>query len=114
LKERDIRIYLRLYHRVHGLFNEKNFKRIAVCPFFLNPFCLSNEDIFSFFGKPVIDLTVYQISLFGKGRYYKQLVSDPEVKSPPEEYYTDDLDKVIKFYDQQYSILVGKRTQKKV
>jgi len=109
LSNQSMDIYIDIYHQTHSAFYEKNFKRIAVCPFFLNGYSLSEENPFIFFGKPIVSLTLYQISLFSKGRYYQNILSEPEAKHPPEEYY-EDLDSVVKFYDQQYSIILGKRT----
>jgi len=46
--------------------------------------------------------------LFSRGGYYKDILEQSSQR-PPEEYY-DDLDSVIQFYDRQYSIILGKRT----
>lgn len=98
-----------IYQESTQIFSDKNMKRIAVCPFFLNAYLVCNDNPFFFFGKPIVDLTIYQLALFSRGAFYKNVVEESPQR-PPEEYY-DDLDKVIKFYDQQWSIILGKRNQ---
>ena len=51
----------------------------------------------TFFGKPVIGLTYYQVELFGYAKHFKHLISELKSK-PPEEYY-DDPDKLIDFVE---------------
>lgn len=109
LTAKQMGVYIDIYHTAHDVFYERNFKKIAVCPFFLNGYNLCADNPQIFFGRPVVYLTLYQQSLFSRGRYYKNILNDPESKTPPEEYYTD-LDQVIKFYDRQYSIMLGKRS----
>ncbi len=109
LSLKEVGVYIDIYHTTHGVFFDKNFKRIAVCAFFLNGYNMCADNPMIFYGRPVTHLTLYQISLFSKGRYFKNILTDPEAKHPPEEYYQD-LDKVVKFYDSQYSIILGKRT----
>ena len=57
------------YNEVIDVFNELNVKRIAVNGFFLNAFLMSNNDPVKFYGKSVLELTMYQINLFGKGKF---------------------------------------------
>jgi hypothetical protein len=109
LTEKELGIFMDIYHSVHQRFYERNFKKIAVCPFFLNGYMISNDDPQIFYGKPVVKLTIYQMALYNRGGYYKNILNNPESKPPPEEYYNN-LDEVIKFYDRQYSIILGKRT----
>ncbi len=108
LSVKEMSIFIDIYQQTHSMFFDKNFKRIAVCPFFLNGYQSCNENPEAFFGKPVVHLTLYQLALFSKGRYYKNILSEPEARTPPEEYY-EDLDSVVKFYDSQWSIILGKR-----
>jgi len=105
----EIEVFINIYDEAHRIYTEKNIKRIAVCPFFLNSYLLAGDDIFSFWGKPIYQLTIYQLSLLQKGRYYKNILSEPGVISPPEEFY-DNLDSVIQHYDKEYSIAIGKKT----
>ena len=65
-----------------------------------------------FYGKPICDFTINQISLYSNYIYFKNISSSAEFKSIPQEYYSD-LGKVVDYYDQQYSILSNKNNSKK-
>lgn len=84
----------------YGNFSEKfsshNLKRIAVNNFFLNYFYLCDDRANDFYGKSVVDLTFYQVELFGTAIYFKNLMSNSKHKHPEE--YGDDVDKIIDWY----------------
>jgi len=88
--------------------NELNIRRISCMPFFLNPFSYCKESIHTFLNKPVSQLTNYQVHLFSLGSRNLNLMAHAE-GSPPE--YQDNVtaDDIIKWYDIQYSVLLGKR-----
>jgi len=111
LSENDLQIFMDIYRSTHEVFSEKNMKRIAVCPFFLSAYLVSNDNPYFFFGKHIAYLTIYQLSLFGRGSYYKMIMEETPAR-PPDEFY-EDLSQVIRFYDQQYSIILGKRNKSK-
>jgi hypothetical protein len=79
-------------------FDSKLTSRIAAMPFFMNSFFLCKDNPQVYFGKPIIELTTYQVELFSKATFYKSVLSSG--KSPPELYY-DDLDKLVGWYDMQ-------------
>jgi len=72
-------------------------RKIAISTFFVNFFYLSEDNPYTFYGKPVVDLTYYQSELFALGRYFKHLASEAKVKPPPE--IADDPEKLIEFYE---------------
>ena len=78
-------------------FYEKNLKRVALSPFFLNHFYLAEDDAFQFFGKPIIQLTFFQAELFGYGKYFKSLMSNSKNKAPED--IMHDPDQVIEWYE---------------
>lgn len=108
LSDEQLNIYMNVYQEIHEVFVDKNFKRIAVCPFFLNTYLMSDNNPYFFYGKPLVQLSTYQLALFNRAAFYKNVVEESPQR-PPDEYY-EDLDKVIQFYDRQYSIIVGKRS----
>jgi hypothetical protein len=112
LSNKNLQKFIDIYHDVHCVFTEKNFKRIAICPFFLNSYLVSEENPYFFFGLPIARLSIYQLALFSRGGYYKHIIEESAAR-PPEDYY-DDLDKVIQFYDRQYSIILGKRNSNQI
>jgi hypothetical protein len=100
-----------LYNKNMEFFTETWIKRIAVMPSFLNAFFLCNDDPRMFFGKPIIELTIYQTDLFSKGKYFKSILNESEADGPDQEIYDKGMQAIVNWYDQQYSIIKGKRDQ---
>lgn len=80
-------------------FTHQNIKRVAAFPFFLNSFFICNDDPLQFYGKPVVGLTMNQVSLFSIGKYFKAMISKSEAE-PPE---TEDVDELIEWYESTIS-----------
>lgn len=72
--------------------NDKSIKKLACSTFFQHLFDLS-DSAFEFYGKPVSQLTFYQINLFKLGTDYKNIYSQG---FPPKE--ITDPDEIIKWY----------------
>lgn len=85
------------YSELISLFNQSqerlggdNIKKIALSPFFSNLFSLCSENAYNFYGKPVVNLTNYQVNLFIFGFNFKHIISQygvmltDDVKSNPE------------------------------
>lgn len=85
------------YNSSITLFNPQNLKKATLSGGFLNVFYLCNDDPYTFFGRPVIDLSFYQIELFSYGKYFKSLLSNSKNKPPDE--VLEDPDKLIEWYD---------------
>jgi hypothetical protein len=101
---------VKIYNESIQAFTEENIKKIAVNSFFLNAFLMCDNDPVKFYGKNVLDLTVYQMTLFSRGKYYKSILT--EGSEPPSEYYEDDkhgMDNLVKWYDAEHSRIMGKR-----
>jgi hypothetical protein len=94
-----------------GFFTEGWIKMIATMPSFLNSFFLCDDDPSIFYGKPVIDLTIYQTDLFSKGKYFKSILSESAADGPSEADYEKGMQGVVNWYDLQYSIIRSKRDQ---
>ena len=56
--------------------NMDNIKKIALSPFFTNIYYLCKDDAYSFYGKPIIQLTTYQCDLVSFGNYFKNILSE--------------------------------------
>lgn len=91
-------------------FSELNVRKIAALPFFLNPFSYSKEAIYTFVDKPMCHLTNFQIHLFSLGARNLNILSQAE-GSPPEYLDKTPAEELAKWYDLQYSIILGKRKQ---
>lgn len=108
LKLREFHSY---YNDFQLIFSERNLKKITCAPVVSNILFLS-KTVQDFYGKPVCDLTLNQITLYSNYLYYKNVSSAPDFRQVPQEYYSD-LNKVVDHYDQQYSILNSKNNSKK-
>lgn len=90
-------------------FDEKNIKYISVCPFFINLFSHCKDNITTFLGKPIISLTSFQLFLISCGQRNISILNQTE-GNPPELSSEVSLDDVVKWYDQQFSIILTKRS----
>ena len=91
-------------------FSELSVRKIAALPFFLNPFSYSKDAIYTFVDKPMCHLTNFQIHLFSLGARNLNILSQAE-GSPPEYLEKTPAEELAKWYDLQYSIILGKRKQ---
>ena len=76
-------------------FKAYNLKRIALADFFTNIFYICEDNIFNFYGKPVINLTFYQIEVYSFGRYFKSIIQNSDEKIP--EHIMEDPDELIEW-----------------
>ena len=86
-----------LYNRNTNKFNSKALKLISVSGFYTNLFYLCENNAYVFYGKPLVNLTFYQIELFGYGRYYKSMMENSDNK-PPEE-TAKNPEKVVEWFE---------------
>ena len=97
LHEQDVQSLVVEYNNVTSCFGDKNMKRIALSGFFLNSFYMCKDNPFTFYGKPVVELTFNQNELFSLGRYFKNILS--ELKHDPDPEIMDDPDKLIEMFN---------------
>ena len=101
LGERQMVELIGMYNKSTKKFKSGTLKRISVSGFFTNLFYLCSDNPFVFFGKAVVELTFYQIELFGYGRYYKSMIENSENK-PPEE-ISKDPEKLVEWFESSKS-----------
>lgn len=94
LDEEEYRELEEKYNEVKNRFNVRNVQILALSHFIQNLFYLSNDSIWDFYGKPVVDLTIYQEELLKYCRYFKNILSQQEI---PDEMRSDP-EKVIESY----------------
>ena len=107
LEFEDVQRLVQVYNAMTSDFSQENLKRIAALPFFLNRFFLSESDPTTFYGKSIINLTVYQSELYAQGKMYRNVLENQEEnKMPPEAFY-DDPDKLVSWYYSNSSVSSG-------
>lgn len=83
LEENKLVSLIGVYNKSVEKFKSPILKTISVSPFFTNIFYLCEDNAHIFFGKALVNLSFYQLELFGYGRYYKSMIENSE-KKPPE------------------------------
>jgi len=97
LDNKEILILIKNYNDVNSKFNDHNLKKISLAGYFSNMFYLSNDDPFIFYGKPLVELSFYQIELFGYGKFFKSILSN--AKTRPPQYLMNDPDSLIEWFE---------------
>ena len=97
LEENSLVELIGLYNRSTKKFDSNNLKKISLSPFFTNLFYLCENNAHVFFGKPLVNLTFYQIELFGYARYYKSLMDNSETQVPDD--VKEDPEKMVEWFD---------------
>jgi len=101
LEEGKLIEFIGVYNKSTQKFNSGDLKKLSLSGFFTNLFYLCENNAYSFFGKPLVQLTFYQVELFGYGRYYKSVMENSDNK-PPEE-ISGDPDKLVEWFDSSKS-----------
>jgi len=97
LEEKKLVSLIALYNKSVKKFKSPLLKRISVSPFFTNIFYLCENNAHVFFGKPLVNLSFYQLELFGYARYYKSMIENSEKKPP--EHISEDPEKLVEWFE---------------
>jgi hypothetical protein len=110
----DLADLVKIYNESIGKFQEVNIKRVCVNNFFLNAFMMADNDPVKFFGTSVLDLTIYQLNLFSRGKYYKFVLEEGE--APPDsvsdQAHEKGIDHLVNYYDLEYTRIKNERERK--
>ena len=109
LTNNDLDTYTMVYAAVNSQFSDGILKKVSVCPFFLNSFFICENNPNLFYGKPVVDLTNYQIDIFSYGRYYKSIMQ--ECKPAPND-LNGNPQKLIEYYENARKAKEAKENKK--
>lgn len=112
LSDEESDIYVENMDSALTKFTEENIKIIAAMPFFINVFSYVREDVSRFFKKSMVDLSHFQFLLLSLGSRNTNVLSQIEV-DPPELLNIEDFQKIVDFYDKEYSVILGKRKSSK-
>ena len=80
LEQSELNELFSIYNQAMVSFSDLNIKKIALLPFFQNAFSLT-DSIYEFYGKPICQLTNFQVHLGIYGNYYKNILSS-EARPP--------------------------------
>jgi len=110
LEEEEISNYFRIYNETLSKFNETNFKKIAVTPFFVNVVAMAYEDTRLFLDKSVLEYTNYQLEIFNIGKRNVRVSSEAN-GNPPVIHSQTKYSDLIAWYDIQYAHSENKRKE---
>ena len=112
LEEDEIRPYIELLDKTLRKFTDEILKKISVLPIFLNPLSYAKDSVYNFLGKPLIYATPYQMALLSLGTRNLNIMGQTDGEPPT---LLDDIKIIdlVNWYDQQYSIILGKRNAPK-
>ena len=102
LTDNDLAEISVIYNEKFAHFNERTFRRIAISNFFLNSFYLCKDNPFTFYGKAVMQLTLFQIEVFSHAVYFKHLLNHAPSKPPQE--IMEDPDKLVDWSNANNSV----------
>ena len=112
----DLSKLVQKYNEAVSKFTEINSERIAVNGFFLNAFIMSDNDPVKFFGKSVLELTMYQMSLYSKGKFFKSVLE--EGKDPPDTLYSsieeNGVDPIVNWFNTAHAQIKNERKRREV
>jgi len=91
LSKEDVSVLTDIYNIKINNFSSLYLKKIALSPYYLNLFNICNENIFNLYGKPIVNLTYYQVEIYNYARYFKYELSESKHKPPTESYEDPDL-----------------------
>lgn len=91
LDEAEFQEFTNIYLEYNNKVNYKLIKRVALLPNFSNLFYLCNDNAYYLYGKPVIQLTNYQIDLFIYAKSFKNLMSQYGERFPKNMTEPDDI-----------------------
>lgn len=90
------------YNAKMSIFSGDILKKIALMPVFMNLYILSDNNPYRFFGKPLIELTFYQIEMLQNGKNFKYILENAKTQPPPE--IMDNPDKLMEWFHASESV----------
>lgn len=93
--------FIYIYKDFIQMFNLENIKKLTVSPFFMNTFFLCEDNIFSYYGQPIVNLSKNKIDLFSIAKNYKHYLIKSE-GNPPDNY--ESLEELVAWYENRPSL----------
>lgn len=112
LDDEQLNLYINITDKTNEKFTYDNIKKISCLSFFINNFSHCKDNIYSFLNIPLSKMTINQLLLFSIGGRNLSILSQSE-NEPPIVSEDSDIQKCVNWFDQNYSILIGKRNSSK-
>lgn len=85
ISDSEISFLISLYNEAIEPCSERNIKLLSIQDFFQSYFFLCAEDLHSFYGRPIVNLTFYQIKLGNFARHFKNIFENHDISKLPED-----------------------------
>lgn len=83
--ESDIEKIVKDFNSILACCSEENIKKISIQPFFQNYFFIVGDNLIDFFGKPICNLTFFQVSLIRQAQRVKAIHQNFDTSKWPKE-----------------------------
>jgi hypothetical protein len=83
LTEEEMDIVTKTYNAAMEACGEANLKKLTIQPFFQNYFGLTGDNLGQFFGKPIAQLTFFQIRVLSLGAHFRHIFSTHDTSQFP-------------------------------
>ena len=100
LDEASLHVLVILNNEKMEKFLADEIKKVAAAPFALNSIMLCKNNPFVFFGKPIVELSNYQLELFANSTRYKSIIEQKGNTPPPR----SSLSECVSFYENKINI----------
>jgi hypothetical protein len=101
LEYKELEELINIYSEIMYDFSEKRIKMISAATFFMNALMLCKNNPFIFFGKPVCQLTNFQMEMFSYGLSFKNVLE--KGNTPPVD-TSSDLEQMVEWYESSGNI----------
>ena len=107
LEDYELTSYVILYNKVLTPFRAKNFNKIAIMPFTLNlaSYCKDNGEFF--YGKPITQMTNYQLSVFTKVMKNTFILRETKTNGSPDINNELTMQALLDWYELEYNIIMA-------
>ncbi len=95
LDEIELDQTIQAYNKEIAQFQDSTISKIALATFFQKYFVLCDDNIYHFFGKPIVLLTYFQAQLGELGKFFKHVLSQEQ---KPPQHIINDPEKIIEWY----------------
>ena len=85
LEDEEVEQIIAIYNSITNNFSDENVKKLALQDFFQSYYFLCQDNIKDFFGKPICNLSFYQIKLGNYAKYYKSILENIDSNTIPKE-----------------------------
>jgi hypothetical protein len=89
ITEPDMDVVAKTYNVAMEICGEPNLKKLTIQPFFQNYFGLTGDNLSQFFGKPIAQLTFFQIRVLSLGAHFRHIFSSHDTSKFPEDVRND-------------------------